>query len=96
MATTSFKPRVAKADPALRPNPRPWTTAVLPGERGDTDSKAVAVREDRAPALANGDQAFAGAWDRDDIRLPRINLVHKTQIRTDQKVRHGGFCFTRK
>jgi|SRR5882724_165309 len=97
MATTSFKPRVAKADPAPQAEPASVDNGGLTRVSEETtDSKAVAVREDRAPALANGDQAFAGAWDRDDIRLPRINLVHKTSDNElIKKFGIGGFCFNK-
>lgn len=97
MATTSFKPRVAKAVEATGETvPASVENGGLTREEPTVTNKEVAVREDRAPALASGDQAFAGAWDRDDIRLPRINLVHKTSDNElIKKFGIGGFCFNK-
>lgn len=78
MATTKFGD---KADATKSGGDKPETASVdnggLKREGGDAQAPAAAENPDRTLAnpLAPG---FAGAWDRKDIRLPRINLIHKT------------------
>lgn len=58
-------------------------------------SKAVAVRQDQSPALPQNDQ-FSGAWDRSDVKLPRVNLIHKTSDNElIKKFGIGSFAFNK-
>lgn len=85
MATTSFKKREASTEPASVEN------GGLVKENATT---AVAVREDKSLALPQ--EQFSGSWDRDDVRLPRINLVHKTSDNElIKKFGIGGFAFNK-
>jgi hypothetical protein len=45
------------------------------GDGAQTTAEAPNTERALSTPLAPG---FAGAWDRKDIRLPRINLIHKT------------------
>lgn len=40
--------------------------------------QAPAVQGDQQVAIPSDGAGFSGAWSRKDIRLPRINLIHKT------------------
>jgi hypothetical protein len=90
MATTSFKKREEAA-------PQAAPATVDNGEQVIPASKAVVVREDRAPAPAFASVGgFTGSWDLEDVRLPRINLIHKTS--DNQLIKQfgiGGFAFNK-
>jgi hypothetical protein len=56
---------------------------------------AVATRPDATVATqTSGYDDMGGSWDRSDVRLPRINLIHKTS-KSDliEKFGIGGFAF---
>jgi hypothetical protein len=54
--------------------------AETPGAETPGQSAATAIEKAPERALAEpiGNQDFSGNWDREDVRLPRINLIHKT------------------
>lgn len=64
MSTTSFKKKPATAEEGSPPS--------------EETTQPLAKVEDGTVALPNNDEEFSGSWGRDDVRLPRINLVHKT------------------
>lgn len=91
--TSSFKKTEAKTEAPAATEPASVENGGL--TRENSGGSEVAVREDRAPALPQNDQ-FSGSWDRDDVRLPRINLVHKTSDNAlIEKFGIGSFAFNK-
>lgn len=72
--------------------------ATAPESAADSaTSKAIVPAEDRTLATPLPQSAgFQGAWDREDVRLPRVNLVHKTSdMELINKFGIGGFAFNK-
>lgn len=74
MATKSFgSKRTNEEAPTASADPQPSTEAPSSEVATTTSGEsALALTKD-----ANGG-GFAGDWSREDVRLPRVNLVHKT------------------
>lgn len=86
MATVAFKSRKGTAEaekPAtITPDEQPETPAASVEPEApatETTDRTVATRADKTVALPTPLASdMQGDWDRGDIRLPRINLIHKT------------------
>jgi len=88
MATTSFAAKTQNAEDA---------PPVIEGEAtpvdGQPTEQPLATRPTGTVALPNQSGNFFGDWDSDDVRLSRINLVHKTsneELITNFGI--GAFC----
>lgn len=82
MAKTSFKSKTDNELPADQP-----TTDTPPDQQ---------VAEKTGSELAQPTGDFFGDWDREDVRLPRINLIHKTSDgEMIEKFGIGSFAFNK-
>lgn len=76
MASMSFSGKKAATNAEPPPPDQPVATVENGGlKREDTQ---VAVRPDATVAIPADNNGFVGDWNRKDIRLPRLNLIHKT------------------
>jgi hypothetical protein len=80
MATRSFGDKAgAKTSGGAQPEASSVENGGLKREGGDAQAPTAAEQPNTNSTLANPlAPGFAGAWDRKDIRLPRVNLIHKT------------------
>ncbi len=81
MSTMSFKKGAAKdASTAVAEPEQEAPTAHLDPAVSEGGDKTVAVRADSTVStdVAKPSEDMGGEWNRDDVRLPRVNLVHKT------------------
>lgn len=91
MPTVAFGDKTAKAKAAKKATPAPAQEVETP-----TGSE-LAVQPDRTVgSVLPSSSGFSGAWDRKDVRLPRLNLVHKTSaMELIEKFGIGAFCFNK-
>jgi len=69
--------------------------AAAPQQESTKQENQVATQNRQVGFAANTNQ-FVGSWDQEDVRLPRINLVHKTSAaELIEAFGIGGFCFNK-
>lgn len=91
MPTVKFGDKTAKAKAA---NAAP--ASVENGETETTGSELATRPDATVGQVLPPTSGFSGAWDRKDIRLPRLNLVHKTSNNDlIEKFGIGAFCFNK-
>jgi hypothetical protein len=92
MATVKFSGK--KNDAATGPASEAQETPV-PQQAAPAPQNQVATRPDATVGQPiAGQDDMAGAWNRGDVRLPRINLIHKTSKGVlVEKFGIGGFAF---
>lgn len=92
MATVKFSgKKTTEAETGSAPAPQ---EAPAPQQNAAPD-QTVATRPDaQVGQPIQGQDDMAGAWNRNDVRLPRINLIHKTSKGVlVEKFGIGGFAF---
>lgn len=89
MATVGFGSKTRKTDEAPAQAP-----AKTPAETGS--ELATRNQETQLGSVLPQSSGFVGSWDRKDIRLPRLNLVHKTSAQElIDAFGIGAFCFNK-
>lgn len=99
MSTISFGDKKSKATDGAQSEPSSVENGDLKRETAqpETTGSEVATRPDATVgSVLPPTSGFTGAWDRKDVRLPRLNLVHKTSANElIEKFGIGSFCFNK-
>ena len=101
MSMLSFKGGIkgaTKSAPAVNPGEQ------IPGDQTLSEPNATGTGTDLvaqfdktlAPQSCSSNEDFGGEWNREDVRLPRINLIHKTSdSELIEKFGIGGFVLNK-